>query len=114
MRRKLMWKLLWNGIVTVPLLLWFSGRVTLGMAALTSVCFSAAAYIIGDQLVLRTSNNLIASVTDALLAFFVLWLASYFAHWDLSVTELSAIGIALGLVEYMYHSYLRREDERHA
>lgn len=114
MWRKLLVKTLLNGIVAVPLLLWFSDRATLGMAVLTSLCLTVVSYIIGDQMVLRSSNNFIATVTDALLAFFVVWLAAYFVGWTLTFTELCAIGIALGVVEYWFHTYLKRKDERHA
>jgi hypothetical protein len=114
MWKKLLWKVLLNGIVTVPLLMWFGDGVSLGMAVVTSLCLTVVAYIIGDQMILRSSNNVIATVSDALLAFFILWLVAYYAGWTLSFTELCAISIVLAVVEYFYHPYLLRQTEQRA
>jgi hypothetical protein len=109
--RKLFWKVLWNGIVVVPLLLLFSKETTVLEAVLTSLALTCIAYAVGDQMILRSSNNVIATVSDMLLAFFLIWMAAYYAKWTLSFTELCVICIGLGVVEYVYHRYLARDRE---
>ncbi|KIL41184.1 hypothetical protein SD70_09180 [Gordoniibacillus kamchatkensis] len=113
MWRKLFWKALWNGIVTVPLLLWFSPETSVTGALVASLALTVVSYIVGDQMILRSTNNVIATVCDALLAFFFVWVTAYYAKWTLSFTELCVIGIGAGVVEYFYHRYLASERAAH-
>lgn len=106
MWRKLFWKALWNGIVTIPLLVWFSKETTVAEALLASLALTVIAYLIGDQMILRSSNNVIATVCDALLAFFFIWLVAYYARWTLSFTELCIVSVGIGVVEFFFHRYL--------
>jgi hypothetical protein len=114
MRTKLFRKVLWNGIIVIPLLLLFSKETTVLGAVLVSLALSCIAYVVGDQMILRSSNNMIATVSDALLAFFVIWMAAYYAKWTLSFTELCVISIGLGAAEYFYHRYLAGDREQAA
>jgi membrane protein DedA with SNARE-associated domain len=100
-------KSLMNGIVVVPLLLWFTEATFLG-SVITALTLSTLAYFLGDQLVLRMSNNLIATAADAILAFTFLWAVAYYSRWTLTFGELLIIVALLGVVEWIFHKQLRR------
>jgi len=104
-------KLLMNAIVVVPLLMWFTEATFLG-ALLTALVLSALAYVVGDQLILRMSNNTIATIADALLTFLFLWIVASFSDWSLSFTELLIITAAVGVVEMIFHRQLGHWDRR--
>ncbi|WP_139490850.1 DUF2512 family protein [Brevibacillus dissolubilis] len=102
-------KVLLNGIVVVPLLMWFTEATLLG-SLVTAVVLSAIAWLLCDQLILRVTNNTIATLADAVLAFAYLWAVAAFADWSLSMGELLIIVALLGVVEFFFHGYLERED----
>ncbi len=102
-------KLILNGIVVVPLLMYFAGATFMG-SMVAALGLSVIAYFIGDQMILRRSNNLVATVADAGLAFVYLWLVANFTGWNLDATEMLIIVAALGLVEWFFHGYLQRQD----
>lgn len=100
-----------NGIVVVPLLMWFT-EATFWGSLLTAVALSAVAYAIGDQLILRASNNTTATLADAAIALLFLWMVASFANWTLSFAELLTIVVAVGVVELIFHRQLGRADGR--
>lgn len=100
-------KSIMNGIVAVPLLLWFTEATILGSVA-AALALSTLAYFLGDQLVLRMSNNLVATAADAILAFAFLWAVAFYSRWTLSLGELFVIVALLGIVEWIFHKQLRR------
>lgn len=106
---RIVMKLIANAVVVVPLLLWFS-EATFWGSLLAAVVLSLIAYLIGDQLILRASNNLIATLSDAGLTFLYLWLVAYGTGWDLTLLELLIITAVLGIVEWFYHDYLVSVD----
>lgn len=108
---KFLYKLLLNGIVAVVLLLWFT-NATFWEAAISAVVFSALAYFIGDQMILRASNNTIATIADAGLAFVYFWIVSNVMNWTLSFGELIVLTLALGLSEVVYHRFLANDLEK--
>src|SRR5690606_11431287 len=109
---KFMLKLLLNGIIVVPLLMWFS-EATFMEAAIAAVILSAIAYLVGDQWILRASNNTVATIADAVLSFVYLWVVADFMDWNLTAMEIATISLVLGVVEAVYHRYLRSEDRAH-
>lgn len=111
MASKLIIKLILNGIIVVPLLMTFTeARFT--SALITAVLLSLVAFVVGDQFILRVSNNMIATICDAALAFVFLWLTAYMADWSLSTGELLTIVLVLGVVEAIYHRMLREVPAR--
>ncbi|HEY0827815.1 MAG TPA: DUF2512 family protein [Bacilli bacterium] len=104
---KFLVKTIINGIVVVSLLMWFTEATFVG-AALTAVVLSTIAYLAGDQLILRATNNTIATLADAALAFVFIWMVSFFSNWNLNFTELLVIVLVLGLVEFTFHRMLGR------
>ena len=102
-------KLVMNGIVVVPLLMWFT-EATFWASIVTAVILSTVAFFIGDQLILRMSNNTVATLADAVLAFVYLWIVADTMDWALTIGELFTIVVALGIVEMIYHRQLGRQD----
>jgi membrane protein HdeD len=109
MGMKFIIKLIVNGIVVVPLLMWFS-QATFFQAVCTAVVLCIIAFLIGDQWILRTSNNTVATIADAVLALVFLWLVAAFMNWDLSFTEILVISLVLGVVEAIFHRFLGHDD----
>lgn len=97
---------------------------------LISAVLTILAYVVGDLLVFRkagddrernadhSKRNGIATVSDAVLTFFVVWLMGkslFINDGDvLAASFISAIAIAVG--EWFFHKYLDRHvfDEKHA
>src|SRR5690349_20762950 len=102
-------KLLLNAIIIVPLLMWFT-EATFWGSLLTAVVLSLIAYVIGDQMILRVSNNAVATIADACLTFIYLWLVAAWADWSLSITELVIISLAVGIIEMVFHRQLGLMD----
>lgn len=104
-------KCLMNAIVVVPLLMWFTEATFLG-SLLASVVLSVLAYLAGDQLILRLSNNAIATIADAVLTLMYLWIVATIAGWSLNFGELLIITIAVSVVELIFHRQLGTWDRR--
>jgi len=99
-----------NGIIVTALLIWYAD-VTFWTAFVAASVLTIIAYLLGDQLVLRSTNNTVATVTDFLLAAVYLGLASYFFNWDLTFGETMIISAILGLAEWVYHRYVLGDDQ---
>lgn len=108
---KFFWKALLNGIFTVPLLMFFT-EASLTEALLASLALSIVAYVIGDQMVLRLTNNPIATVADIGIAFIYLWIVANLMNWTLSFTEMAIISIVVGVEEYFLHGYFQQDKGR--
>jgi hypothetical protein len=110
-KMKFITKLLINGVIVIPLMIWFS-HVTFLQAACTSVVLSVIAYFVGDQFILRQSNNTVATIADAVLSFLYLWLVAYVMNWDLSLMEIFVISVILGVAEAVFHRFLTIDDKK--
>lgn len=104
-------KLFLNGIVLVPLLSWFTDA-SLFSIVVNALILSILAYFLGDQGILRASNNTVATIADGLLAFVYLWAVSFFNDWDLSFAELAVTVLALAVVEAVFHYMIVRDKIR--
>jgi membrane protein HdeD len=107
---KLFWKILLNGLVVVPMLLWFT-EANFSDAALTALTLSIVAYVIGDQMILRLTNNFVATVADGILAVLFLWGAASLLTLSLSQSEMFTIAAVLGVVEYFLHEMFLRDKD---
>lgn len=86
--------------VTSPTLIWTTIATIVG-----------AAYIIGDLIVLPSTNNAIAAVADAVLAAAIIWFVNNSGgHLLLSMTGLIIAAVAIGVGEYVFHLYLIRTE----
>ncbi|MFD0714134.1 DUF2512 family protein [Paenibacillus sp. GCM10027626] len=81
-------------------------NATFWEAALASLVLSVIAYYAGDQLVLRSTNNTVATLADAVLVFVYFWVVAYFLNWDLSIGGLLIITAVLGVIEVFFHRYI--------
>lgn len=101
-------KVLLNGIVVVPLLMWFS-EARFIPAFVTALTLSLVAYFVGDQLILRTTNNLTATIADAVMTFAYLWIVAEFFMLSLSLNEMIVISLLVAVTEYFFHKMLVNE-----
>ncbi len=99
-----------NSIIVVSMLLWMSDA-TFMESLLTAVALTVIAWVVGDQIILRKTNNLVATIADAALAFLFLWVVSDFLDWTLNFTELVMIVAVLGIAEFFFHRVLGVVDE---
>lgn len=106
-------KLVVNGIILVPFLMWFT-EGTFFSVLMTSLGLTVIAYILGDQMILRATNNVIATISDAILAAVYLWVVAAMLDWSLTWGELLLTVAALGVAELFYHRYLGLADDRRA
>jgi hypothetical protein len=113
MINKFLLKLLMNGVVLIPLILFWTDApfvsVALALFLLMVIAFAA-----GDELILPNSNNTIAVLSDVVLSFAYFWLASDFLDWGLSVGQIFIAAILVGVVEMLYHRVLHIWDELRA
>ncbi|AWX54719.1 MULTISPECIES: DUF2512 family protein [Brevibacillus] len=94
-----------NGIIVVACLWWFA-NTSWTSAILTALGLSVIAYLIGDQLILRATNNITATIADAVIAGFYLWIVARWMDWPLSFGELMITVALLGVAELVYHRFL--------
>ncbi|GIQ69300.1 DUF2512 family protein [Xylanibacillus composti] len=110
---KFMIKAVLNGIVAIFMLMWLSNASFIG-ALVTAIILCVLAYLVGDQIVLRLTNNTVATIADFGLAFIVLWIAADLNDWTLTFGEIALISLVLALVEIGFHRYLGNTDGRSA
>lgn len=110
---KLLLKWLVNGVIVVSLLMYYSDA-TFWNAAFAATGLALIAYLLGDQLLLRTTNNGIATVCDFLLAVVYLGALSYLFDWQLSWSEAIFAAFLIGIAEWVLHRYVFNEESRAA
>jgi len=103
---KLLWKLIGNGILVIPGLIW-SGT-TLPFAVGTAVILTLFSYALGDRVILPQTNNTFATTADFLLTFSLLWIACLVFGQPFRLTGIFLTSFVLSVFEYFYHSYLLR------
>jgi hypothetical protein len=104
-----LWKWLLNGAIVVLLMMWFAD-VNFWTAAVTATVLTVIAYFIGDQMILRMSNNIVATIMDAVLALVYFLIVEYMFDFGLNFGEMVTISIVLGIAEWFFHRYFLRDD----
>lgn len=102
-------KLVIDGIILVPFLLWFT-EGNLFFILLAAIGLTVIAYFLGDQVILRATNNVIATISDAVIAAVYLWAVAALLGWSLSWRELLLTVAVLGIAEFIFHRYLGFQD----
>lgn len=102
-----------NGIIVVTMLMWLTEASFWGASFAASI-LCILAYLIGDQLILRASNNAIATIADAVLTVAYLWIVADAMNWSLTTGELLSITAVLSVAEVIYHRYLAYLDRQTA
>ncbi|HZG56613.1 DUF2512 family protein [Paenibacillus sp.] len=108
---KFLLKALLNGVIVVPLLLWF-GTVTFWEAVAAAVVLSVIAYFLGDRVILPATNNLTATIADFGLTFVYVWAVGSFLFWNVSLGETFWIALGVAAVELLFHTMLPQGDNR--
>lgn len=108
MWQRFMLKTLVNGVIVIPMLMWLGGA-TLWGSLITALALCVLAYVVGDLWVLRATNNMVATVADAGLAFVFLWAAAAMAGWDLTFMEILLISAAVGIAEWFLHGMMLKD-----
>lgn len=108
---KFLLKWLVNGAVVVSLLLYYSDASFWG-AIIAATALTVIAYLLGDQLILRMTNNIVATVADFLLAAIFLGALSYILDWQLSMGETLLIAFMVGIAEWVLHRFVFHEELR--
>ncbi|MGM0881313.1 MAG: DUF2512 family protein [Bacillota bacterium] len=106
---KLLLKWLVNGAIVVSSLMYYS-TTTFVNAAIAATVLTIIAYFVGDQFLLRRTNNLIATVCDFLLAVVYLGALSYVFDWQLSWGEAFYIAFLVGVAEWVLHRFVFNEE----
>ncbi|MFK7692782.1 DUF2512 family protein [Paenibacillus sp. HJGM_3] len=97
-----------NGAAAILLLMMFT-NISFWTAFFAATCLTVIAYFVGDQWILRATNNTIASIADGLVAFVFLYVLERMFRWGLSLTEILTIAIVLGVVEAVLHRFVFQE-----
>ncbi|MFC0213407.1 DUF2512 family protein [Paenibacillus chartarius] len=104
------WKLLVNGAALVAMLMWFTG-ISFGASLIIAVLLASTAYVVGDKIILRWTNNLVATAADFGLVFVALWFIAWRSNLDYSWLELTVTSAVIAAIEYMYHLFLFGYDK---
>ena len=75
-----------------------------------SVVLTLASYLIGDLLILRKTNNTMATISDFALAFLVIWLmGENLTYGDSLVMPALIAAAGIALFETFFHKYVSRQ-----
>lgn len=103
------WKLVLNGALVTAMMMWLAGT-GFGASLIVAVVIASTSYVVGDKIVLRMTNNLVATLADALMAFLFLWFVAARSDLPYTLGEITLTAIALGIVEFVYHRFLLDYD----
>jgi uncharacterized protein YebE (UPF0316 family) len=106
---KFILKWLLNGAI-VTLLLMYYADVSFLNAFITASVLTIIAYVVGDQLILRATNNTIATLADFMLAFVLLWIAGESMNWEITLGEIFIISLLVAISEWMFHRFVLRGE----
>ena len=75
-----------------------------------SVVLTLASYLIGDLLILRKTNNTMATISDFAIAFLVIWLmGENLTYGDSLIMPALIAAAGIALVETFFHKYVARQ-----
>ncbi|MGN8646600.1 YndM family protein [Gracilibacillus sp. HCP3S3_G5_1] len=84
--------------------------MTFAEVLLLTVVLGAAAYLIGDLLILPRTNNALATVADFLIAWMIIFMfVDGMAVTDNAVTASLIAAIGVGVFEIFFHRYLSNQ-----
>jgi hypothetical protein len=98
-----------SSFILLYLILGVMFNMSLTDVFLVSLVLGAVSYILGDLIILPKTNNMVATMSDIGLAFFVIWLMSEALTVDVNTFGRSLIAaIGVGIFEYFFHRYLSK------
>jgi hypothetical protein len=108
-------------LIVLEIVLSLATALTIGEIAIISIAVTVLSYLVGDLLILSFSNNFVATVADAVLAFLTIYMFNFWSDygvitvWD---AVISAVVLAVG--EWFFHKYMvkvvypnRNREHRH-
>jgi len=102
---KFLFKWVLNGIIVTLMLAWYAD-VTYLTAFIAASLLTVVAFLIGDMVLLPSTNNAVATISDFLLAAVYLGVIRYFYGWNLSFGEIFIISALVAWAEWLYHRYI--------
>ncbi|SER61659.1 Protein of unknown function [Gracilibacillus ureilyticus] len=104
-------------LVLLFIILGMGFDVSFGNVFLITLVLGVVSYFIGDRIILPRTNNMVATLSDFILSFAVIYLmtdALTVGDGVLQAAFISSLGVAL--FEYFFHKYVaannKEEDER--
>ena len=81
-------------------------NLTFGEIIYISLAVTLVAYIIGDLMILAVSNNTVATIADAGIALFTIYMFNYVWNFArISFTDALISAVVLGVGEIFFHKY---------
>ncbi|WP_052476074.1 DUF2512 family protein [Cohnella kolymensis] len=102
---KFVLKWLINGVIVSSLLVFYTDIDYITAAFIASV-LSVIEYFIGDQLLLRATNNTVATIADGVGALLFLGVVADSMNLELSFGESLVIAAILAISEWIIHRYI--------
>jgi hypothetical protein len=96
-------------LVLLEIILSLTTSWTVGQIAVVSVAVTLVSYLIGDLLILGVSNNTVATLCDAVLAFLTIYSFNYWSTYPYipaGAAVVSAVVLAIG--EVFFHKYMAK------
>jgi hypothetical protein len=109
MSLKFISKLFLNGSIVALLLYWYT-EIRIELAAIVAVLFVIVAWLLGDQLILRSSNNAVATFADGVLSIIYLWIVGEVLDLSLAFSEILVISATVAFAEWIFHRYILKPD----
>jgi hypothetical protein len=95
--------------VVLEIVLGFLTDLTFGEILYISLAVTAAAYILGDLLILSVSNNTVATIADAGLALFVIYMFNFvYGDGRISFSDALVSAVVLAVGEWIFHKYVAK------
>jgi hypothetical protein len=107
---KFIFKLLLLDGPIIALLAYYYTDITIQTATLAALVFTVISYYLVDQLILRSTNNRIATLCDGVLSVVYLWILASMFHWTLGWDEILTTSATLAVAEWVFHRYILKPD----
>jgi hypothetical protein len=107
---KFIFKWLINGVIVSSLLVFYTD-INYITAAFIASALSVIDYFIGDQLLLRATNNTVATIADGVGTLLFLGIVADSMNFDLSFGESLIIAALLAVSEWIIHRYILRPEK---
>lgn len=99
-------------VILVAGLVLILGHATLLGAISSAIGIAILAYLLGDLFVLPRTNNVVATLVDAVTIFAFVWAISANSFWGLSAFEILVITLLTSVFEYFFHIRLLQDGIR--
>ncbi len=94
-------------LVLLEILLSLMTTLSVVQILVISAAVTIISYVVGDLLILPVSNNTVAVLSDAVLAFLTIWLFNYVPYYGgITVGDAIISAIVLGVAEMFFHKYV--------